>query len=211
MSGRGDVVRGRFVVFEGGEATGKSTQARMLAERWGAVLTREPGGTHLGEVLRDVVLDPEQANLADRTEALLFAAARAQHVTEVIEPALAAGRDVVCDRFAASSFAYQSYGRGLPLEEVRSLSAFAVDGTWPDLNVLLVVPAEVAESRLGERDRLEQVGDGFHRRVAAGFEALAAAEPGRWVRIDATGTIDEVAARVRDAVESRLRRPRGDR
>lgn len=193
--------RGRFVAFEGGEASGKSTQAAILAERLGAVLTREPGGTHLGEVARDLLLDPSHPHLVDRAEALLFAAARAQHVAEVIDPALAAGRHVVCDRFAASSFAYQAFGRGLDLDAVRALSAFAVDGTWPDLNVLLVVDAAVAEARLGERDKLEQAGASFHERVAAGFDVQAAADPDRWVRVDASGTVEEVAARVWSAVE----------
>lgn len=197
-------VRGRFVALEGGEASGKSTQAHLLAERLGAVLTREPGGTHLGEVARDLLLDPAHPHLVDRAEALLFAAARAQHVAEVIEPALSAGRDVVCDRFAGSSAAYQAFGRGLDLDEVLALSAFAVDGTWPDLNVLLVVDAEVARARLGERDKLEQAGDAFHDRVAAGFDALAASDPGRWVRLDASGTVEEVAARVWAAVEPLL-------
>lgn len=191
----------RFIAFEGGEASGKSTQARLLAERLDAVLTREPGGTHLGEVARDLLLDPAHPHLVDRAEALLFAAARAQHVAEVVRPALDAGRHVVCDRFAASSFAYQAYGRGLDLAAVRSLSSFAVDGTWPDLNVLLVVPPSVAEARLSERDKLEQAGDAFHRRVAEGFEALADEDPARWVRVDGRGTIDEVAGRVWAAVE----------
>ncbi|QGG96512.1 dTMP kinase [Actinomarinicola tropica] len=195
---------GRFIAFEGGEASGKSTQARLLAERIGAVLTREPGGTHLGEVARDLLLDPAHPHLVDRAEALLFAAARAQHVAEVIRPALDGGRHVVCDRFAASSFAYQAYGRGLDLDAVRSLSAFAVDGTWPDLNVLLVVDADVAEARLAERDKLEQAGDAFHERVAAGFDALAAADPDRWIVVDGSGSIEEVARRVWGAVEPRL-------
>src|SRR5690606_21671130 len=132
-------------------------QARRLAERIDALLTREPGGTSVGEDVRALLLDPLRT-VSDRAEALLFAAARAQHVVEVIEPALASGRHVVCDRFANSSFAYQAYGRGLPLDEVRALSTFAVDGTWPDLNVLLVVPPETSSARLGVRDRLEQAG-----------------------------------------------------
>ncbi|MBK5222166.1 MAG: dTMP kinase [Acidimicrobiia bacterium] len=199
--------RGRFIAFEGGEASGKSTQAARLAERRDALLTREPGGTRLGEVARGLLLDPELPDLSPRAEALLFAAARAQHVAEVIAPALAAGRDVVCDRFAASSFAYQSFGRGLPLDEVRALSSFAVDGRWPDLNVLLVVPADLADARLGERDRLERAGHAFHRRVAEGFESLAASEPDLWVRIDAAGSIDEVARLVDAAVDVRLGGP----
>lgn len=198
MSGRGS-----FIAFEGGEASGKSTQARLLAERIDALLTREPGGTSVGEDVRALLLDPLRT-VSDRAEALLFAAARAQHVVEVIEPALAAGRHVVCDRFAASSFAYQAYGRGLPLDEVRALSTFAVDGTWPDLNVLLVVPPATSSARLGVRDRLEQAGEGFHRRVADGFEALAAADPDRWVHVDGTASIDEVATAVWAAVSARV-------
>jgi dTMP kinase len=196
--------RGRFIAFEGGEATGKSTQARLLADGLGAVLTREPGGTRLGEMLRAMVLDPDQPPMSDRTEALLFAADRAQHVHELIAPALEAGRHVVTDRFAASSFAYQSFGRGLPLDQVRALSSFAVDGVWPDLTVWLVVPPEVAEARLGDLDRMEGVGADFHRRVAEGFEALAGADPDGWVKVDADAPVDEVARQVREVVAQRL-------
>jgi dTMP kinase len=196
--------RGWFIALEGGEASGKSTQARLLAEHLGAVLTREPGGTPLGESIRTMLLDPDDAAMCDRAEALLFAAARAQHVHEVVEPALASGRHVVTDRFAASSLAYQSYGRGLPLDDVWALSAFAVDGVWPDLTVLLVLPVVVARARLGELDRMEGVGPEFHQRVADGFDALSAADPDRWARVDATGSIDEVAERVRAAVAERL-------
>ena len=198
------VRRGRFIAFEGGEASGKSTQATLLADRIDALLTREPGGTRLGATVRTLLLDPDDTAMCDRAEALLFAADRAQHVHEVIAPALEAGRHVVTDRFAASSFAYQSFGRGLPLAQIEALSAFAVDGIWPDLTILLVVPPEVAEARLGALDRLEGAGDGFHRRVADGFESMAAADPDRWVRIDAAGTIDAVAARVEAAVVGRL-------
>ena len=195
--------RGRFIAFEGGEASGKSTQARLLAEHLGAVLTREPGGTHLGEAIRGLLLDPTQTDMGDRAEALLFAAARAQHVDEVIRPALDAGRHVVTDRFAGSSFAYQAFGRGLPLDEVRALSRFAVDGVWPDLSILLVVAPDVAAERIGEPDRMEGVGPEFHQRVADGFDRLAATESG-WVRIDASGDIDEVARSVRAAVAEHL-------
>ena len=186
-----------LIAFEGGEGTGKSTQAARLADRLGAVLTREPGGTALGSRIRGLVLDPANRELADRAEALLMAADRAQHVAEVIRPALDANRIVVTDRFAGSSLAYQSYGRGLPLDEVEHLSRWATDGVWPDLVVLLDVPEAVAEERLGaERDRMEEVGDGFHGRVVAGFRALAAADPDRWVVVDGTGSVDDVADRV---------------
>lgn len=202
-SSRSGPGRGSFIAFEGGEASGKSTQARILAERLDAVLTREPGGTALGEAIRGFLLDPAQTTMGDRAEALLFAAARAQHVAEVITPALEAGRHVVTDRFAGSSLAYQAFGRGLPLDEVRALSEFAIDGLWPDLTLLLVVPDDVAAARMGELDRMEEVGPDFHRRVADGFAALAETEPG-WIQIDAEGTIDQVAARVAHTVQTYL-------
>jgi len=194
-------VSGVLIAFEGGEGTGKSTQAARLAERLGATFTREPGGTAIGSRIRALVLDPVNEELADRAEALLMAADRAQHVAEVIRPVLDAGGTVVTDRFAGSSLAYQSYGRGLPLEDIERISRWATDGVWPDLVVLLEVPDAVAQIRLGEeRDRMEGAGDGFHERVTAGFRALAAANPDRWVVLDGTGTIDEVAERVWAAV-----------
>ena len=190
----------RLIAFEGGEACGKSTQAALLAARLGAVLTREPGGTAVGERVRALLLDPQVDDLDPRAEALLVAAARAQHVAEVVAPALAAGRDVVTDRFSHSSLAYQGYGRGLPLAEVRDLSAWASGGLWPDVVVLLELPAEEAAARRGEPDRFEAAGRDFHRRVEAGFRALAAADPGRWRVVDGSGSVEEVAARVWEAV-----------
>ena len=193
-------MRGRFIAFEGGEAAGKTTQAGLLAERLGAVSTREPGGTEVGERVRSLVLDPA-VRVDVRAEALLMAAARAQHVAEVIEPALAAGRHVVTDRYTPSSLAYQGVGRGLPLEEVAALSAFATGGLEPDLVLLLDLPLEMTASRLSsEPDRLEQEGAPFHARVAAAFRQLAAADPVRWVVVPADGTVDEVAAKVWEAV-----------
>lgn len=199
--------RGRFVVFEGGEGCGKSTQAQLLADRLVAdgrevVLTRQPGGTPIGASLRALLLDPATVGLDERAEALLMAADRAQHVAELVEPALAAGRDVVCDRYTYSSIAYQGDGRGLDPERVRETSAWATGDLWPDLVVLLDVDPAAASARLGdERDRFEQAGDGFHRRVRDGFLRLAAAEPGRWVTLDGTLPIDEVAERVWTAVQ----------
>ena len=194
-------MRGRFLALEGGEATGKTTQARLLAERLGALLTREPGGTEVGERVRELVLDPALP-VSSRTEALLMAAARAQHVAQVIEPTLAAGRTVVTDRFTASSLAYQGAGRGLEMAEVAALSAFATAGLQPELVILLELPLDVAAARLSsEPDRLEMEGAPFHARVAAGFRQLAAADPTRWVVVPATGSIDEVAARIWAAVD----------
>jgi len=201
-------VTGRFIAFEGGEGCGKSTQSRMLADALDAVLTREPGGTSLGAAMRALLLDPATQNLDPRTEALLMAADRAQHVAEVIRPALDAGRVVVTDRYAASSMAYQGYGRGLPLAEVRDLSTWAADGIWPDLTILLDVPLEAAVARLDRAlDRFEQEDASFHQRVADGFRAMAAEEPGRWVVIDGTLPVDEVAVLVGAAVRERLQLP----
>jgi len=204
VSAEGRPSSGRFVAFEGGEACGKSTQAARLADRIGAVLTREPGGTPAGAALRAVLLDPT-TNLADRAEALLIAADRAQHVAEVVRPELAAGRHVVTDRYIGSSLAYQGYGRGLPLDEVRSLSEWATGGLWPDVVLLLDVPLDVAAYRqAGTPDRLEAAGVDFHRRVVEGFRSLAAAEPERWVVVDGSPDVDEVEKAVWSAVTERL-------
>lgn len=200
----GAATRGRLIALEGGEQAGKSTQAARLAARLGAVLTREPGGTELGEAVRSLLLDPA-GSVDPRTEVLLMAAARARHVMEVVAPALASGRHVVTDRFIDSSLAYQGYGRGLPVDLVRAVSAFATDGLEADLAVLLDVPAGVASARAGgDADRFEAAGDAFHRRVGEGFRALAAAEPGRWCVVDGTGSADEVEARIWSAVVARL-------
>lgn len=186
--------RGCFIAFEGGEATGKSTQAERLARSIDALLTREPGGTPLGEEIRALLLHAVH-DVDPRTEALLMAAARAQHVRDVIDPALAAGRHVVTDRFTASSIAYQGFGRGLPIDEVRALSTFATAGLEPDLYVLLDLPPEVAAARRSRsHDRMEAAGDAFHQRVRAGFLTLAGAD--RWIVVDAALPPDEVEAAV---------------
>lgn len=195
---------GKFVALEGGEGCGKSTQAARLAARLGAVLTREPGGTAVGEEVRDLLLDPALRDLDPRAEALLMAAARAQHVAEVVRPALETGQHVVTDRYAHSSMAYPGYGRGLPVEEVRDISAWATHGLWPDVVVLLDVPAEVARGRLGTLDRFEAEGGGFHDRVVAGFRQMAAEDPDLWVVVDGAGAVDEVAERVWAAVRDRI-------
>jgi len=196
---------GRFIALEGGEGCGKSTQAQRLAEHLGALLTREPGGTPAGERLRDIVLDPATGELDFRAEVLLIAAARADHVAQVIRPALAAGQDVVCDRYIASSLAYQGHGRGLPVAEVALVNDWGTGGLRPDLTVLIDVPEAVAAERMGtDLDRLEAVGDGFHQRVAEGYRTLADEDPDGWVMVDGAGTVDEVFALVLAAVEARL-------
>lgn len=199
---------GLFLAFEGGEGTGKSTQARLMAEHLGAVLTREPGGTAIGAQVRDIVLAAEDNGLHDRAETLLMAADRAQHVAELIVPALRSGRHVVTDRFLGSSLAYQGFGRGLEVDEVRRLSLWATGGLQPDLVVLLDVEEAEARARIGHgRDRMEKAGAPFHRAVADGFADLAAADPDRWVTVDGGGTVAEVEARVRTVVASRLGLP----
>jgi dTMP kinase len=199
------VTRGCFVAFEGGEACGKSTQAALLATRLDAVLTREPGGTPLGEEIRGLLLHADH-EVAPRAEALLMAAARAEHVHDVIEPALRNGRHVVTDRFTASSIAYQGHGRGLSLEEIVALSRFATAGLEPDLYVLLdVAPAVAAARRVRDRDRMEAAGEEFHRRVRDGFLAIAAADPRRWLVVDGARPVDEVEAEVASRVAGIIR------
>ena len=196
---------GRFIVFEGGEGCGKSTQAARLAGHLDALLTRQPGGTPIGARLRELLLDGVAGDVAPRTEALLMAADRAQHVDEVVRPALADGRDVVCDRYIPSSIAYQGFGRGLDPGEVRRISDWAVDGLWPDLVLLLVVPPEEALARTGgARDRIEAAGDGFHRRVDAAFRDMAADDAQRWRVIDGLGSEEQVWERVLAAVADRF-------
>ncbi len=198
---------GHFIAFEGGEGSGKSTQARRLAERLGAqaLLTFEPGDSPLGAEVRRLVLDSPTLDITPRAEALLMAADRAQHVTDVIEPALDAGRTVVCDRFAGSSVAYQGHGRQLPAGEVEQLSRWATDGLWPDLIVLLEVSPREAEHRLDRsKDRLESAGEAFHARVHDGFLVQAMADPDRWAIVDGTRDEDTVAEAIWEIVSIRF-------
>jgi dTMP kinase len=200
-------VTGHFIAFEGGEGSGKSTQAERLAERLGsrALLTFEPGDSGLGAEIRRVLLDSPDLDIIDRAEALLMAADRAQHVAEVIEPALAAGRTVICDRYAGSSIAYQGYGRQLSASEVEQLSRWAAQGRWPDLVVLLELPPDAAGSRPDRaKDRLESAGDAFHRRVHDGYLLQAMEDPDRWAVIDGSGTEDEVADAIWQVVAIRF-------
>ncbi len=200
---------GRFITFEGGEGCGKSTQVRRLAEHLRAtgrevVVTREPGGTRLAELIRSLLKDEREDPPCDRSELLLFLAARAQLVRNVIRPALEAGKWVVCDRFSDSTFAYQGYGRGLPLDVLRLVNGFACEDLAPDVTILLDVRPEVAEARMRRReaatntaaDRIEQAGGGFHERLRAGFMELAAADPARIKVLDANGTPNEVWEKV---------------
>jgi dTMP kinase len=191
-----------LIAFEGGEGTGKSTQARLLASRLEAVLTFEPGGTPVGGELRAVLLDGGEID--PRTEALLMAADRAEHVAEVIRPALDRHVHVVTDRYFYSSLAYQGYGRGLGVESVRSLSEFA-GAPEADLVILLTIPASVRRERLsGKLDRIEAGDEDFHARVEEGFLELASRDPERWTVIVATGSVEEIADLVWTTVKARL-------
>jgi len=191
--------RGRFIVLEGGEAAGKSTQARLLADRLGAVLTREPGGTLLGERVRELLLDVSIGPVAPRAELMLVLAARAAHVAEVIRPALESGRDVVCDRFDGSTLAYQGYGRGLPLGDVTRACEVAADGVAADCTVLVCVGSVVAARRRErELDRIEAEDEAFHERVRSGYRELADARG--WIVVDGDAPADAVAERVAEAV-----------
>lgn len=197
---------GRYIALEGAEACGKSTHAQRLAADLDAVLTRETGGTRIGEAIRAILHDTENTELSDKAEVLLIAADRAQHMAEVVRPALASGRHVVSDRSAYSSLAYQGYGRGVPFDVVRSTSDWALDGTWPELVLLIDVPVEVLAQRMSNRDldRFEQADDAFHTRVRKGFAVMAAADPEHWLVIDGTGSKDDVAALIRATVRARL-------
>src|SRR4051812_5264816 len=198
--------RGSYIAFEGAEGCGKSTHAARLAGDLDAVLTREQGGTPIGAMVRTIVLDPANTALDVRAEALLNAADRAQHLTEVVGPALAAGRHVVSDRSVYSTLAYQGYGRRLPLDDIRLINDWAIRGRWPDLVVLIEVPEEQLSLRMRHRqlDRFEREDGHFHRRVADGFREMAAADPDLWVVVNGDRPRDVVAREIRAAIEERL-------
>jgi dTMP kinase len=202
----GAVVRTPYIALEGAEGSGKSTQAALLAAALGAELTQETGGTAIGQRLRAVLHDTDVHDLDDRAEALIVAADRAQHFAQVVLPHLAAGRPVVSDRSVYSMLAYQGYGRGLDLAELRRLNDWAMHGRWPDLIVFVQAPPDVTAARLGARelDRFEQAGADFHTRVLDGYHAMAEADPEHWVVIDRGGTKEEVAAAVLAATTAHL-------
>lgn len=217
MTTRLPAPRGCFITLEGPEGSGKTSQAealraRLVEARFTVTLTREPGGTPAGERIRAILLhsgtaDAPAAHPDPRTEALLFNAARAQLVAEVIGPAIARGEVVVCARFADSTLAYQGYGAGLPLDALRTLERFATDGLRPDLTIVLDLPAELGLARKSpaETTRFEAGFElAFHERVRAGFLALAAAEPGRFEVIDATLPFDAVFDTIVATVADRL-------
>jgi dTMP kinase len=202
---------GRLLALEGIDGSGKSTQARALASALPALLTHEPGATPLGIALRRLLLSPDAPPTTLRAEALLMAADRAEHVDLVVAPALAAGKWVVSDRFSGSTLAYQGYGRGLSVPELRRLVDFAAAGRSPDLSILVDVPVEVAQARLARTapDRLERLGPGFAQLVRQGFLELAAADPAGWVVVDGTTEPAALTAHILGLVRERVGEPAG--
>jgi len=208
-----EILGGLFITFEGPEGGGKTTQQellrRYLLERgWCPLCLREPGATMVSERIRSLLLDPSLGSVAARTEALLFCAARAELVESRIRPALKAGTVVLCDRFTDSTLAYQGYGRGLSVERLTEVNAFATGGLQPHLTFCLDLPIEAGLQRkraASETNRMEAEGLAFHRRVREGFHALVAAEPSRWRLIDATLPPEAVAEQVRQHVDVLLK------
>ena len=195
-----------YIALEGLEGCGKSTHTKRLGEHLNAVITREPGGTRIGTLLRAILADPENSDLDRRTEALLMAADRAQHMAEIIKPSLAQGRHVVSDRSIYSTLAYQGYGRQLGTEALLSISTWALQDRLPDVVIYIDVPTDVLNARLAKRDldRFEREGADFFARIAEGFRELRAADPERWIIIDGTVPKDDVEAAIRTQVNDRL-------
>ena len=206
-----------FITFEGPEGSGKTTQIELLSEHleekgYSVLATREPGGTNIGDQIRTILLDPQNTEMLPASEALLFSAARAQIVNQVIRPHLAQGRIVLCDRYADSTMAYQGYGHGLELEMLHAITALATGGLKPDLTVYLDIDVEeglrrkLAAHKAGnaEWNRLDQQEAAFHRRVREGYQQMAAREPNRWLLIDATQPLEVIQASIRAGVEAKL-------
>ena len=220
---------GRLIVFEGIDGSGKSTQIRRFAQGHNFDVTFQFGATEVGGAIRSILLDPTNGHLDDRTEALLIIADKAQHVSEIVRPALDSGRTVLSDRYCASTLAYQGYGRGLDLRLLEEIMQFATQGLEPDLTVLLDIDVVAARERLGDQHdriertgieffeqqvlpwgdlpaerRIERTGIKFFQRVRDGYLELAAQHPDSWIVVDADGSVDEVAARVASAVDDWL-------
>ena len=204
-------MKGKFVTLEGCEGVGKSTQIRLLREKLDAlgvdyVATREPGGSSIAEQIRKIILDADNEEMSDVCEALLYGAARAQHLAEVVLPALEAGKLVLCDRFIDSTFAYQGYAKGLGVELVDALNRISIGTCVPDLTVFLDLEPEAAFARKGGADpgdRLERLGGEFHRRVYEGYRLIAAREPERFVSLRPTGSKYETAEALFDLLVRR--------
>ena len=198
------MARGKFITFEGCDGCGKSTQLRLLSEYLtkngiAHIFTREPGGGKISEAIREILLSGKNMEMTDECEALLYAASRVQHLSDRVEPALAEGKLVICDRYVDSSFAYQACARGLGMDFIKKINAFAIEKYLPDVTVFIDLTPEAAFKRkhgADQNDRLELAGMDFHKRVYEGFKAVATAEPERVACVDGTQTPDEIFADV---------------
>ena len=198
------MVRGKFITFEGCDGSGKSTQLKMLSKYLtengvAHVFTREPGGGKISEQIREILLNGKNSEMTDECEALLYAASRVQHLQDVVEPALKAGKLVICDRYVDSSIAYQAYGRNLGVEFITKINAYALENYLPDATVFIDLSPKAAFLRkkgADENDRLEQAGMAFHERVYEGYLALAKDAPSRVCRVSGEGSPEEIFAQV---------------
>ncbi len=204
-------MKGKFITFEGCDGCGKSTQLKLLSEyltKKGIphVFTREPGGGKISEQIREILLNGKNAEMTDECEALLYAAARVQHLHDKVAPALEEGKLVICDRYVDSSLAYQAFARGLGEDFIRKINAYALEKYLPDATVFIdLTPADAFKRKHGadENDRLEQAGMAFHERVYAGFDKLASTETGRFIRIDGKQTPDQIFSQVIEALANK--------
>lgn len=205
-------MKGLFITIEGSDGSGKSTQIELLksylqTKEYDFIFTREPGGTVISEAVRDIILNKDYMEMSDVTESLLYAAARAQHVNELIIPSLEDGKMVICDRFVDSSIAYQGYARGLDIESIEMVNNYATRGIQPDLTILLDIDVENAlkrKKKQKELDRMELEKLDFHRKVSDGFKELAIINPNRIKLIDANRTIDEVHKEIIELIEKKI-------
>lgn len=203
---------GKFITFEGTDGSGKTTQIKLLEEYlkekgYEVVLSREPGGTKVSELIRDLILDPANTEIVPLTEMILYAASRAQHVAQVIMPALEAGKIVICDRFVDSSYAYQGCGRGLDLRLIADVNRVAIDGISPDVTFFLDIDPETAIKRrinATGADRIEQEKMDFHKRVYEGYKKMALLFPDRIMTIDAEKPIDEISSQINKYIDTIL-------
>ena len=192
--------RGIFITFEGNDGAGKTTICKMVQQAlqqlgYDVIYTREPGGSQIAESIRNILLDVNNTNMDARTEAILYAASRRQHLVEIVQPALDAGKIVLCDRFIDSSLAYQGVGRDLGIEEIYALNQFAIDTMMPDKTIFLSVDIETGAKRMnirGDKNRLDLEADTFHQKVRQGYETLLTMYPERIVKVDARGDVEEV-------------------
>lgn len=211
-SGYEVAMEGIFITIEGGDGSGKSTQIDLLTKYFDGIgydvlLTREPGGTVISEKIREIILDKNHMEMVDMTEALLYAASRAQHVQEFIIPNVHAGKVVICDRYVDSSVVYQGYARGLGIEAIEAINSYATAGLSPDLTILLDLPPEIGLQRKKHQralDRLELQADSFHMKVSEGYRILAKRHPERILSVDATQSIERIHEIIKEAINIRV-------